>query len=86
MATDFTVNKADLEFILRQIRIAEATSAGVQSSDGHLDGSGHRERVRHCSRQCGDLAVRPAHGRWHQQQSGRRPEPTSVRRTRCSRA
>ena len=26
MATDFTVNKADLEFILRQIRIAEATS------------------------------------------------------------
>ena len=27
MATDFTVNKADLEFILRQIRIAEATSA-----------------------------------------------------------
>ncbi|KZD21169.1 peroxidase family protein [Tardiphaga robiniae] len=28
MATSFTVNKADLEFILRQIKIAEATSLG----------------------------------------------------------
>lgn len=28
MATSFTVNKADLEFILKQIKIAEATSAG----------------------------------------------------------
>lgn len=28
MATDFTVNKADLEFILKQIKISEATSLG----------------------------------------------------------
>jgi len=28
MATSFTVNKADLEFILRQIKISEATSIG----------------------------------------------------------
>ena len=36
MATDFTVNKADLEFILRQIRIAEATSQAYNAS-AHLD-------------------------------------------------
>ena len=28
MATSFTVNKADLEFILKQIKISEATSLG----------------------------------------------------------
>ena len=32
MATDFTVNKADLAFILRQIRIAEATSAAYNAA------------------------------------------------------
>jgi Ca2+-binding RTX toxin-like protein len=32
MATSFTVNKADLEFILKQIKIAEATSLGYTST------------------------------------------------------
>ena len=32
MATSFTVNKADLEFMLRQIKIAEATSLGYTSA------------------------------------------------------
>ena len=32
MATSFTVNKADLEFILRQIKIAEATSVAYDST------------------------------------------------------
>ena len=47
MATDFTVNKADLEFILRQIRIAEATSKAYTSTTPISNVQAISERIWH---------------------------------------
>ena len=62
MATSFSINQADLEFILRQIRIAEA-----HRGRHDLDPS-HPERIRPLAQRRGSGALRAAHGRRPQQQ------------------
>ena len=85
MATDFTVNKADLEFILKQIKIAEATSPGVHRQRPSRSVQAIMNEYGIDRRQCGDRAVRPAHGRWHQSTVWSPARAISARRTRCSR-
>ena len=64
--SNFVVNAADLLYILKQIKIAEATSAGLHARRrAGLDPSGDHGRLWHHRRQCGAIAGRPAHRRWH---------------------